>query len=198
MRLLFLSAITSLLVALALALPSSAQHCGTVVRARGYQYQTYVAPVHHSYNYTAPVYTDQRYYYEVQDFYRDSALADAAAFRALKAAGLIGPQQQRQTEKSVEPVQPQQMAPIPQESRNNTQVNPALIAVVDAKCVKCHSGTNAKGGLVLSVQTLANMNSAQRWDMWDRCDTGNMPKGGQPISDAEVKLFRDHAKLASK
>lgn len=63
-----------------------------------------------------------------------------------------------------------------------------LQELANAKCVRCHAGGNR-----MDLRDLSRLSAVQRFDAWERVNSGNMPKNGTPIPDAEEKLFRSWA-----
>lgn len=141
------------------------------------------------------------FYFSSSDSYRDQAqaqrdqlLTDAAAFRAVQAilglrdggAGKMAPAAGLRAGNYV---------PAPGEKRSTVPVTSALTAggvpdglqaVVDAKCLRCHSGSDPKR---LNLSSLATVQRVDRLDSWGRVNKGSMPKGGQALPDTEENLF---------
>ena len=68
---------------------------------------------------------------------------------------------------------------------------PAVQAIITRSCVSCHSGATPKGGLDMTdVSTLTEL---QRYKVWGQAHAGTMPKGGDPIPDADAETLRKWA-----
>lgn len=129
-----------------------------------------------------PVAISPDYYYSTQNHYRDSLLADAVVGRLMQAQTKAPQIQQHQ-------------APCPcpiNQPKAATGVSEKLVALVNARCIKCHQGPTPGGGL--NLENLDAIPKGQRWTSHGLVNSGEMPKGGQPISDDEVKLFVEWAK----
>ena len=71
-----------------------------------------------------------------------------------------------------------------------------ITALLSNKCGACHANGNMQGGLSLIENgTLTVTDRASRWDIFDVVQTGKMPKNGEPLSDAEVELIRQWARV---
>jgi mono/diheme cytochrome c family protein len=68
----------------------------------------------------------------------------------------------------------------------------ALAAVVQAKCLRCHGPQRKEGGLDLS--DLGAVPAGRRWAAHGLASSGEMPKGGGPVGDDEVRLFYEWAR----
>ncbi len=66
-----------------------------------------------------------------------------------------------------------------------------VAAIVQAHCLKCHNANKAEGKLDLS--DLSTLTREQRLLAWSLCFSAEMPKGGQPLSDADVDAIRKWA-----
>lgn len=159
--------------------------------------QAVVVQQHHAVTYNhaqavqfVPVQISPDYYYSTQNHYRDNLLADAVVGRLVQA--------QIQALKTPQIQQQQAPCPCPQQNqpgaKASTGVNEKLVALVNARCIKCHQGPDPGGGL--SLENLDAVPKGQRWTSHGLVNAGEMPKGGQPISDDEVKLFVEWAKAA--
>lgn len=83
---------------------------------------------------------------------------------------------------------PGEQLPAPGATQNNSSagsVPDGLQALVDNKCIRCHNGGNN-----MDLRNLAALTSIQKFDAWERVNSGNMPKNGTPLPDNEEKLFR--------
>ena len=203
---------TAILLALALsalcaALPreAGAQHCGGPAnRARVVIHQAYHAPVRvaavvaadHDFQKVVlvpkavRVLANPDYYYTVGDSYKDNLLADAVAFRVLNSlrgktapGPVAGPGEAAPAMGKAEASTARPSAP--------TAVDAKLKAVVEASCVKCHAGKNG-----IDLSDLSTLARVDRLNALDQILTGEMPKGGKPVSDDEVLLFRQWARSA--
>ncbi len=168
-------------------------------------YQTYQAPyyppTYYYQPYALPVELTRDYYFESNSYSRDKLLADAVAG---KVALLMLSQQQKQQpqQQREEPVR-KNPAPVydpgppmpPAPARGQaTSVAPELLKIVEAKCIKCHGQTKPGGGLDLT--DLATLPSGPRWHMFGLVNSKEMPKALPELSDAEVVIFYEFAKLA--
>lgn len=125
------------------------------------------------------------YYYSTRDYYRDQLLVDAIVGKLLQLQrqGLLAPGGQ-----------PGRRMPIV--GGANAGIDPQLVALTQRVCIKCHQQGNAGNGLVLT--DLATVSEGQRWKAYGLVNGGIMPKGGQPVSDDEAKLFFDWAQGTGK
>jgi len=74
--------------------------------------------------------------------------------------------------------------------------NPSLAGLIQDRCVSCHGPGKAEAGL-----NFANV-AATDFKVWQKsfrkCATGEMPKGGEPLSNEELDLFDEQYQLALK
>ncbi len=77
--------------------------------------------------------------------------------------------------------------------------DPALLAMVTKTCATCHDGSGARdSGLKLAFLTddkraVADQPEGVRWKAYGLVSSGDMPKGGKPVSDAELQLLFHYA-----
>lgn len=178
--------------------------------APSYQYQTKY--VYHDVQYPVPVKAvlSPDFYFGAADTYQvqakaqqDSLVADAAAFRALSVLANLNRAPGVQPGASVPaPYDPRTPAP---QLRNpappkNTALPQAgvpagLQAVVDAKCISCHQS----GGKNLpDLSDLSSVSKVDRLSCWQQTFDATMPKGKNPLSDAETNLFKNWAIAAKR
>jgi len=170
----------------------------------GYWYKQGYGPHYgHDYEYKVKVVhkeVEPDYYASVRDYYRDSLLADAIAYRVLTA-------------KATPPAPPATLpdygapprtapragapagAPAPAVSAN-TPVPAALKDYVAQSCLKCHNGLGGKGGVDLS--RLESAPAGLRWACHGVVVSGEMPQGGPEAPEAILKEFYDWAKAGTK
>ena len=113
-----------------------------------------------------------------------------------KLAELISTKVVEKLKTSLPPTTPNPTNPtnIPTANDGNTQIT----ALLTNKCINCHKGQEAKGGLSIFNEngTLADLTNEQKWNIFDRTDASNlapelvMPKGGTPLTNEEVTLIR--------
>lgn len=191
-------------------------------------YPTYSAPVVQSYvtpyvnknvvlvPKAVQVQVSPDYYYSVADHYRDKLLVDAIAGRLqqMQAAGqLQAPQSdqnyqelmkmflQLQLQQRASPYAPT-MPPaqgalpggIPQIQAGS--VNPALVQVIETKCIRCHNPGTKQGGLDLT--NLVVLDECAWWKAYGLVNSGEMPKGGQPLTDEQTLVFYQQARNFKK
>lgn len=138
-----------------------------------------------------PVAISPDYYYSTNDYYRTLVQAKLIAGE-LRQQDLKAPIQQQQAPC---PCQNQnQPAGQSQQAKASTGINEKLVALVNSRCIKCHQGAAPGGGL--SLENLDAVPKGMRWASHGLANNGEMPKGGQPVSDEEVKLFMEWAKAA--
>lgn len=125
------------------------------------------------------------YYYSVGSFYRDQLLADAIAYRLLAGQkGGVGPAPVQQMPKvDQQPGNPSRPGPVG--GGIQTEVDAALKAVVDAKCVKCHGGQPNR----VDLRNLATVPRGMRFEAHSLTNSGAMPRGDKELSNDEVILF---------
>lgn len=194
----------AMLIAVAVVPSASAGDCVVRSRSSCYSgYNTYYSPApyyppqptyYHDYivkTIEVPVY-NQGYYYSSDSAFRDTLLADAIAYRILSMQGggvRQVPLQQQQdpgSAKGADPVPQRQVAAVP--AGLSTTVNPKLKAVVDSACIKCHQGPSAKNRFV-DLSDLATTPELVRLKAMKAVYKGAMPKGSDPLPDANVGLF---------
>lgn len=78
----------------------------------------------------------------------------------------------------------------PPANAGGNQANPGgvpagLKEVVEAKCLRCHSGN----GKHVDLSNLATVSRGVRWEAHGLVNSGVMPKGQGPLPDSEVLLF---------
>lgn len=86
---------------------------------------------------------------------------------------------------AAQPTMPQQ--PAPQQPAANPQfsLQQKPGAIIESRCVKCHSGANAKGGLDLTQA----LSCEQKLATIRKVINGEMPKGGPPLTPEEIGDF---------
>lgn len=77
-------------------------------------------------------------------------------------------------------------------------LQPDLKPLMQAKCVRCHTGSSGAGGLDLTVslESLAGSREVVKGNpaasnLYKRVADGTMPRGGPKLSDSEIGLFWD-------
>lgn len=201
--------IRRLLTVLGVLLFVSVASAGDVCRRGFYPGQVF----HQTYNYTPTYYATETYhehvdyvpfaiklhdvtylneYASVQDYYRDSLLADAIAYRLLSVQSkpaVVGSAQQA-------PYMPEaEQAPLPTQGAV-TQVSPALRKAVQESCLRCH-GQTPTSGAHKSFSQLETLPPGLRWEMHGRVAAGNMPPSGKELTDQTVVEFYNFALSAS-
>lgn len=164
--------------------------------------QAVVVQQHHAVNYNhaqavqfVPVQISPDYYYSTNDYYRTLVQAKLIAGELRQQDLKVQQQQAPQVQQQQSPCPCQlQNQPIQTPTVKATSVNEKLAALVSARCIKCHQGPMPGGGL--SLENLDMVPKGARWTSHGLVNAGEMPKGGQPISDEEVKLFVEWAKAA--
>lgn len=194
----------AILAVLALAVPAEAQcRRGFYGTSSYYVAPSYYTPYKAPTYYTPPYYYPKivslavapDYYFSVNSYYRDNLLADAIAFRLLSrqggAAGAAAG-----VPNLVPQAPPQPVMPRVQPGAFRTDVNPKLIEVVNASCIKCH-GATPSGGASVSLVDLSTVPPGLRWHAHGLVNTGEMPKGGKELGNDVVLLFYEWAKQGS-
>ncbi len=129
-----------------------------------------------------------------------------AAAEALRAAqGSESHQSSSETRYSnqppADPQQGQQQGPPPPAAQPRQQgaapqMDPAFVALASSKCLKCHDGTKANGN---KLEGGFDFQQWQRLSVKDKIekvlprltatDDKRMPRGGEPLTPAEIRLF---------
>lgn len=124
------------------------------------------------------------YYYSVNDYYRDQILVDAIVGRLaqLQANGEKPPEVKKESPKET-----------PEPAAAVSSVNQKLVGLVQAKCSKCHGGTNKDR---LDFRDLGSIGLGDRLWMFKKAIAHEMPKGGPVLTEAEIKLFKEYADQA--
>ena len=173
-----------------------------------------VAAVHHAAPVVlvpkaVPVAVAHDSYYSASDGYRDSVIADAAALRALKllaaqqlAAKVPASVPDSSPVPRMKEAPPDAPAPAPDPKgkplpKSAGGVPAGLAAVVERSCIKCHAGSGASGKNGIGLDDLAAVPSGLRWKSFGLVNSGEMPKGGKALEDAESQLFYEWAKGAA-
>jgi hypothetical protein len=78
-------------------------------------------------------------------------------------------------------------------ARGLPPVPPRLPEVVKAACLRCHGAQHAEMGGGLDLRDLASLPREQRLLSYTLVNTGEMPKGGRPLADADVLTFYEFA-----
>lgn len=166
---------------------SLADHCAAPVRVVQQQYHS---PTYHQQAYYPPQYVPVQispdYYYSTANYYQQHLQAEATAAKTVQLlADAIRLGQAFQVQPQIAPLI-QQPAPAPQ--AKGTPVNPAFANLVAARCLKCHSGADAKGGVDLS--NLSIVAKAIRRKATSLACLGEMPPTGPELTADEVALFK--------
>jgi hypothetical protein len=70
------------------------------------------------------------------------------------------------------------------------------LEILKKNCAKCHSGDTINGGLeIIKDNKLSQLNREQKFDIFIQAFEQKMPKGGDPLSDEDVIILKDWAKL---
>lgn len=88
------------------------------------------------------------------------------------------------------PAQPATQPAMPQQPQQPAQSQPFSMTqkpngILQSRCVKCHSGANAKGSLDLT----SALTCEQKLDAMRKVINGDMPKGGPPLTPEELGDF---------
>lgn len=82
----------------------------------------------------------------------------------------------------------------PPENGNATELkaaedyfNASVKSIVDAKCISCHTGHHSSGSS--NYSTFANARAGAT-NMYNRVNSGNMPKGGDKLPDSDINVFK--------
>jgi mono/diheme cytochrome c family protein len=156
----------------------------------------YVAPVVTTYATTAAyvqpyavaVATSPDYYYSLNSYYQSSLIADAVIGRLT----LLNQQQPSPQPTPLPPI-PQRSAPAPApkdgppKTSLSTGDTAALTKLVSDRCLRCHGPQKSEGGLDLS--RLDAVPVGKRFAAFSLCAAEEMPRGGQPLNDEELRLF---------
>lgn len=149
------------------------------------------------------------YYYSVADYYRDKLLVDAitgrivdlqnkGAFRAPDAdekyQEILRMVLQLQAGRQGKIMSPAQDSTVP--NVQSTNVNPEVVKIIQSQCVRCHNDQTKKGGL--SLTNLDALEECDWWKIYGLVNTGEMPKGGKPVTDEQTKLFYHQARNFKK
>lgn len=192
--------IMALMLAAVLLLVRKAQG-SDCVRQRIVHGKVYHAPVTYShqsygYNYVAPTYQQPYYYppsyFSIQDYYRDSLLADAVAYRILTNRGKVGETQPADGVRPrpvPDPAGPLPALPPAGQSGIQTKVSEALAKVIANRCVKCHGGQPGRADLRNPATTPAFLRS----ESFRLVNRGEMPQKEKELSNEEVLLFDEWA-----
>lgn len=74
--------------------------------------------------------------------------------------------------------------------------NQSLSALIQDRCVSCHGPGKAEGGLNFASVAATDFKVWQK--SFRKSATGEMPKGGEPLTDEELDLFEEQYQLALK
>lgn len=188
--------ISAAMLSMAAAL-ATAGTCNTVTTYRaanhGVAYSTVHSYGHHAHvqqvlvPYAVKAVLAPDYYFSTQDYYREQTLADAIAYRVMmmQQKGVMGGNKPA-TSDVVPGINSQARLPAPAAAPASGSIPDGLQAVVDSKCVRCHSGSDPKR---VNLSDLSAVPLATRWECFGRVVAGDMPKGGQRLEDASMKLF---------
>lgn len=126
-------------------------------------------------------------YYQVGQAVQHEAIAEAAASRAIakletRIAELL--KRAQAAEPAAIPAEP----PLPTEPQPDATIQTAVQALVNQRCISCHSATNPKAGLNLTdLAAVSDMACL----IWARVDLGTMPPSPhEPLSNADTAKFR--------
>lgn len=78
--------------------------------------------------------------------------------------------------------------PEPRHATPSDGIPEALATIFQQKCVRCHAGASAAAGLDLTDVAVV---VERHCDIFKAVYSGSMPKGGEPLSDAEVEVVLD-------
>lgn len=129
-----------------------------------------------------PVAISPDFYYSTNNFYQ-------ALVQAKLVAGELA--QMQAPKPAIAQIQTPCPCPKTEAKVTAGNVNEKLAALISGRCLKCHQGPSAGGGL--SLENLDSLPRFQRWACYASVNRGKMPKGGQAISDQEVDLFAEWA-----
>ena len=66
--------------------------------------------------------------------------------------------------------------------------------VLRRRCVACHAGAEAAGGVRLFDESGALLSRLPRWRVWESVESGKMPEGGERLTSEELEWIRNWAK----
>lgn len=167
-----------------------ADHCAAPVRV----VQQYHAPTYHQQAYYPPQYVPVQissdYYYSTSSYYQQQLQADATAAKTVQLladAIRLGQAFQLQQPQQFAP-QPLIQQPAPPPQAKGTPVSPALANLIAARCLKCHSGADAKGGV--NFDNLSTTPKAIRRKATSLACLGEMPPTGPELTHEEIALLK--------
>lgn len=143
------------------------------------------------------------YYYRVKDSesltLKDDdieKLSDAIVAKLINKLALpTGPNQPTQpSDPTVEstPIPKPEPEPLDEVGKLNLKA----LTILKTNCAKCHSGDKINGGLeIIKDDDIANLNREQKFDIFISAFDQKMPKGGDPLSDEDVIVLKEWAKL---
>ena len=142
------------------------------------------------------------FYYSVSGYYRDKLLLDAFAGRVqdilskqAQPQPVYQPPQLAHPSQAYQP-QPVSQAPVQKQARASVPTDPRVSHLVQSRCIKCHTGTSARKGVVLD--NLDGLTWLQRQRVWRAAHTGEMPEGGEPLTNEEVDMIQAWADQAPR
>ena len=80
--------------------------------------------------------------------------------------------------------------------RGSSTVPPELEAIVQRSCLRCHGASYQEQGGGFDLRDLEAVDREHRLLSYMMVNTGEMPMGGKPLSDQEVAVFKEWAKMA--
>lgn len=90
----------------------------------------------------------------------------------------------------------QPIVPEPEPESPVEQLKLSALNILKKNCAKCHSGDTINGGLeIVKDGKLAQLNREQKFDIFIATFDQKMPKGGDPLSDEDVIVLKEWAKL---
>ncbi len=141
----------------------------------------------------------REHYYSIDSYAQQNLLADAIVGRLL-LAGKIIPSSVPGTgsfSPSGPPPNPGQ-AEVIEPLVAGAHQDPALLAVLNESCVKCHGINSKYTKFVTADGKIADVRAGKVWESFARVNSGNMPKGGKSLDDPKVKLFYAWGEVARK
>lgn len=170
-------------------------------------HQPYYAPSYHAYYptvvkeyvpYAIPVEVYPRdHYYSLDSYYRDKLLVDAIVGRLVSANQPAPPKEKPAPVPNQPATQPPAQDPAVSLAAMlcrpvKTAVPAGLQEIVASKCIKCHGGNPKRADL----SDLSTVPEGVRWLAKNEVDVGKMPKGLEPLTDEQVKLFSQWGEMA--
>lgn len=176
--------------------------------AYNYAYPSYAATVYVPKVLEVEVQRD--HYYSIDTYYQQSLLADAIVGRLVQRQQAIDAKSAEPPPQPVQPaIQPAPVIrqPLPQpaqvpgrvplfldRNRPSAYQNAELIAMVQAKCVKCHTAEQKMPLLTPDGKSLLDLTKCAALDTYFRCNTGDMPKTAPPVEDKFMPFLAEWAR----